>query len=228
MEEINKEIKEEVKIVKPNPNDLRVDRPRTENDTTFTYIENQGIGYKTSISEIAKFLLKDYMGEVLSYPAGDSVVEEINVDGVIIVVANGREIALGTYPLYEEYKNITTATYNLPNYLEKPNIISNFPDSGKLPGDTIDWQVPSHSHFFNNPFNFDVIYSKQEDSFRAERPYTDNEPTLNRFPHENTIEAVDIKNITFNNIESYREEEEQDFQPELIPLTPYIVVDYRG
>lgn len=198
--------------------------------TEYTYVEKDGIGYKAKVEDIAKLLLKDYMEEVLSYPAGGTVIEEINVDGVIIHMANGKEIAIGTYPLYEEYNNITTPTYNLPNYLEKPNIISNFPNSGKNVGDTIDWQVPSHVHpessykiettahcsfpsTPSSPIPFDTSSSGSQSYFTTSYPITINFSVDRKVQlgNKKTLDSIVTK-----------------FQPEKLYLSPYIIVDYRG
>jgi hypothetical protein len=111
-----------------------------------TYIENNGIGYNANVVDVIKAILGDMVGEVFTFPAGTTLVEEVNVNGVILHVANGKVCSLGDYPLYEEINKIINPSYKLPDYLQNPNIISNFPNSNKNVGDTIAWSPPSHTH----------------------------------------------------------------------------------
>ncbi|MDR0484788.1 MAG: YdgA family protein [Alphaproteobacteria bacterium] len=195
-----------------------------------TYIENDGRGYNTEISEIAKLMIEGLMNEVLTFPAGTTLVEEVNVNGVILRVANGKDCTLGEYPLYEEYNKITTPTYKLPNYLEKPNIISNFPDSGKQVGDTVDWRYINHEH----PDGEQIMYVE----FRRQGTTTLFDQSLKNwtldFNSNRGIPDGYYGTYTFSIAEGdiinndSKDELIQDFQPELIALTPYIIVDYRG
>ncbi len=162
----------------------------------------------------------------MSYPAGDTVIEEINVNGVILHIANGKSCFLGTYHLYEKVMQITTPTYELPNYLEKPNIISNFPSSGKNVGDTIDWRPPSHEHpekitSSEGDFTWNAIWwLKTRD--------IDNNGVARGKPSDMRSPSVTILTSGQNLNNTSRNEIKEKYQPEKIALTPYIILDYKG
>ncbi|MCL2566510.1 MAG: hypothetical protein FWE18_00225 [Alphaproteobacteria bacterium] len=184
----------------------------------FTYIENSGIGYKTGIKDLAAFLLKDHMDEVFLYPSPQTTKEEININGVILGLCNGRVVDIGTYPLYEKYNKITTPTYVLPNWTGADgNIIS----KGQLDvdiGSTNQWKPPSHEHTFaKNSFNMILTYTRIDNTydFEAGSGY------FLKLGNDNiSFSSININNTTTDN--------DGEYQPEKTALSPYLIVDYRG
>ncbi len=85
----------------------------------YTYIEDSnGVGYKLAHKSLKLELIKNFIGEIISYPAITKAPKLLEISGVVLLLCDGSSYNIADYPDLSRKISNTGDTFTLPNLVD--------------------------------------------------------------------------------------------------------------